>query len=322
MILAGIDEAGYGPTLGPLVVAATAFRLPEAKGQALPDLWRLLKRSTSRTPAGSRIAVNDSKKLYQPQKGLRHLEEGGLAFLHLLDGAIPGDFRGLLGRLTGKASGDRYLDLYPWYQGRNLELPTVAFRSFIGRSAERLGMDLKANGLELLGLRAAPMEVLEFNRQLERLQNKAHVSFLAVGSLLLRLWRTYPDEPIEVMVDRQGGRMYYGPLLYRKLRPRGLRILEETEDVSRYECLRDGPPMRVTFAVECEERCFPVALASMYCKYVRELHMSIFNRFWCEQVEKLKLTAGYALDAGRFLADIAPARRRLCIDDAALIRRR
>ena len=30
-ILIGIDEAGYGPNYGPLVVAATAWHVPEGK---------------------------------------------------------------------------------------------------------------------------------------------------------------------------------------------------------------------------------------------------------------------------------------------------
>lgn len=333
MILAGIDEAGYGPTLGPLVVAGTAFRLPEdgsprppeGKGSVeteLPNLWKLLTRSTSRKPGGDRTPVNDSKKLYQGPKGLRYLEEGGLAFLQLCDGGIPRDFRALLKRLSGSPSGDAYLDLYPWYRGQNPAVPTLTYLNYLCRSAQRLREDMGSRGIEMMGIRALPMEVVEFNRRLDRLKNKSQVSFIAVGELLRRIWSSYPGERIEAMVDRQGGRMYYAPLLYRKIRPRGIRILEESDFVSRYELSRDGPPMRVTFAVDCEAKCFPVALASMFCKYVRELHMSIFNAFWVEQVKSLRLTAGYFLDARRFLGEIAAARRELGVDDALLIRRR
>ena len=45
LIYAGIDEAGYGPMLGPLCVASSVFVLDEhdpAGGP--PDLWRLLRR--------------------------------------------------------------------------------------------------------------------------------------------------------------------------------------------------------------------------------------------------------------------------------------
>ena len=35
----GIDEAGYGPNLGPFVMTATACRVPDNLGHF--DLWRL-----------------------------------------------------------------------------------------------------------------------------------------------------------------------------------------------------------------------------------------------------------------------------------------
>ncbi len=320
MILAGIDEAGYGPTLGPLVVAAAGFRVPDA--DEMPDLWKLLHRSTCRKPDGRRIPVNDSKKLYSTKKGLRPLEESVLAFLALHETRLPPDFRALVRRLAGTTAGDGYLDSYPWYQGRNRRLPHGAYPNQVRVAAEKLAEDLRASGVELLGVRALPMEVLQFNRGVDRLANKAQISFQIVGSLLKRLWRTFPGERIEVLVDRQGGRMHYGPLLYRRIRPRGLRILEESEGASSYDLFREGPPMRVTFAVESEERSFPVALASMFCKYLRELHMNLFNEFWAERVVDLKPTAGYHVDAQRFLEEIATARHELGVDDSALIRRR
>ena len=116
--------------------------------------------------------------------------------------------------------------------------------------------------------------------------------------------------------------MRYGPLLFAKIRPRGIRIGEETEESSSYQLSRDGPPMRISFTVGCDGTSFPVALASMYCKYLRELHMLLFNRFWAEQVAGLAPTAGYRGDAHRFLEAIAPARSRLAVGDGSLIRKR
>ena len=50
------------------------------------------------------------------------------------------------------------------------------------------------------------------------------------------------------------------------------------------------------------------ALASMTAKYLRELHMIQFNAYFQARVPGLKPTAGYGLDAWRFLDDIAAAR--------------
>ena len=43
LIIAGIDEAGYGPTLGPLCVGMSAFAMPDPQiPSPTPDLWKLL----------------------------------------------------------------------------------------------------------------------------------------------------------------------------------------------------------------------------------------------------------------------------------------
>jgi hypothetical protein len=44
-ILAGIDEAGFGPILGPLVVSASVFKVP--KNLVWGDLWEILQGSIS-----------------------------------------------------------------------------------------------------------------------------------------------------------------------------------------------------------------------------------------------------------------------------------
>jgi hypothetical protein len=70
------------------------------------------------------------------------------------------------------------------------------------------------------------------------------------------------------------------------------------------------------------EAHLPVALASMVCKYVRELAMDLFNDFWAKHVPGLKPTKGYPVDAKRFKNDIAEAQRQLGITDDVLWRER
>src|SRR5687767_9088016 len=88
--IVGIDEAGYGPLLGPLVVSAVAFDVPlallrESDPAAGLNLWTLLKSSIAKRPnkRGSRLAVADSKILYDSSDsecGLKLLERAALVF--------------------------------------------------------------------------------------------------------------------------------------------------------------------------------------------------------------------------------------------------
>ncbi len=185
-------------------------------------------------------------------------------------------------------------------------------------------MALRLARVEYVGMAAMPIEVRQLNRALGRDTNKADVSFSAVGAFLGRLWKQFPDEPVEVFVDRQGGRVRYGPLLYQKIYPRGLRIEEQTREVSSYTLKRrhGSGTFTVHFTKESEQFFLPVALASMLSKYLRELHMHLFNAFWQAQSADLKPTAGYAVDARRFLKDIAGLRKELLIEDELLVRRR
>ena len=323
MILAGIDEAGYGPALGPLVVSVSAFRIVD-ECQPL-NLWQRLQRAVCRKPGARRLAVDDSKKLFSQKRGLRDLEEGLLPFVSVTHQGLPETFRGLLEVVTPQPEGTAYLDNYPWYHGRDLDLPCATYRSTVASRAQRLSQTMEEAGVQLLRLEARALEVSEFNRALEAEKNKAAVSFQAVGAFLKSLWERYPDETVDVVVDRQGGRRYYGPQLFKAVRPRGLRVEKQSPTVSVYDLTRRSPAsarFRVAFTTGGETHSLPVALSSMLSKYLRETHMALFNRFWREQRQDLRPTAGYAVDASRFLSDIAPLRERLAIDKQKLVRAR
>src|SRR5262245_778085 len=77
----GIDEAGYGPNLGPFVMTAVACRVPPRLVGA--DLWDILRNAVRRAGEADdgRILIADSKLVYTPVRGLHGLETGVLATL-------------------------------------------------------------------------------------------------------------------------------------------------------------------------------------------------------------------------------------------------
>ena len=100
------------------------------------------------------------------------------------------------------------------------------------------------------------------------------------------------------------------------------KVLEEDESRSSYRLTAPGRQAEIHFAVDCENRQLPVALASMTSKYLRELFMRIYNSYWSQHVPDLAPTAGYYADGRRFYQDIQPAVRKMGIDEQMLYRLR
>ena len=65
-----------------------------------------------------------------------------------------------------------------------------------------------------------------------------------------------------------------------------------------------------------------LALASMLAKYLREVFMRQFNRFWLGHVPGLKPTAGYPGDARRFYDQIRDAMAELGLSEDQVWRKR
>src|SRR4030042_5644041 len=99
VVLAGIDEAGFGAILGPLVVSSSAFSLPNHFLTA--DLWQILRKSvgSTRKHLAGRLLVTDRKKAYSKQKGIGHLQRTVLACLECL-GKKPATLTELLTLLS------------------------------------------------------------------------------------------------------------------------------------------------------------------------------------------------------------------------------
>ena len=311
-VVAGIDEAGYGPRLGPLLVTAVAFEVPDdAAGECL---WDRLEPVVGRSVRDrERVAVDDSKRLFSQATGPRHIERTALAFAAAA-GSTPATFRELLDAVAEVAEEP---DTYPWYQGVDFAVPLAAEPDQIAVDARRLR---EADGARFLQVRALPVLVGEYNRMVDSIGTKSGTLFLKNATLLSQLWQRWGEEGLIVHVDKHGGRDRYGLLLHQTFFGCGIKALREGRDESVYEVTGGTRRMTIGFYCKGDSRHLPIALASVFSKYLRELFMRSLNAWWAERVPGLRPTAGYAADATRFLHDIADARRTLAIDDSLLIR--
>jgi hypothetical protein len=331
----GIDEAGYAPRLGPLVVTGVAIARPR-NGR---DLYEILAPAVSReleaAGDGPRpLVIGDSKEVYGSKKRLDELERGALAFLTVAtrqssrEETRPSNDLALA---RGLDAGGLDLSGLEWYAGGPTRLPVAADAADVEGSAGRLERALAAAGARDLAIRSRIVTARELNEAIARGLNKAEyeVELVAglMGSLCDVATRGGVDGPAlgaSVLVDRLGGRTNYLPLLEAAFPGARRREVAKTKIRSSY-AVEDPEGRRrasVAFACRAEALSMLVALASMVSKYVRELFMKRLNRWFAARLPGLKPTAGYPVDGARFLADTARFRARAGIADEDLVRSR
>ncbi len=300
----GIDEAGYGPNLGPLSQTAVAVALPAddpAGWDALSD--RVRRAGGSRKDP--RLRVDDSKRLHQGLNGFQRLEHGlvavGGASGTVEEFLAPLALPGVLDDLRGEAwfDPDEFLPLFPPAPHAPGPVPLA----------------------RIVGVQLLPTPL--FNRMVAGSNSKGTALSVGLSALLAAAHATLPaGEPVTVLCDKQGGRTFYAPALQAAF-PDGWVVAElETVGESRYRVERVGRELLVVVKPRADVEGVSVALASMVAKYLREVCMRQFNRYWATHVPGIEPTAGYPVDAKRFYAEIRPAMARLGVAEELVWRSR
>ncbi len=319
--LIGIDEAGYGPLLGPLVASAVALEVPE--GLLRADLWEVLGKAVSAQKKGlaGRVLIADSKKVYNRKKGIDPLRRAVLAGLHTWRNgqttmATAGEVLSLICPQLLERVG-----LYPWYQGLAAQ-PLGHDAADISIAGGVLGKTMAGHGISISGIQSRCLDVAFYNDRVSKVKNKSRVLFTEICSLISQAFEQNASdaEPMQVIVDRQGGRINYQRELLRMFPGFSLSVIRQDEKMSSYEMAQSGKTMRIHFCMKADSKYLTVALASMVSKYLREVMMASLNNYFCNLCDDLKPTAGYWQDGQRFVKDLSTMLSSEQIDKQKLVR--
>lgn len=330
----GIDEAGYGPNLGPLVIGGCLWH----SSQPANDLYVPLANSvTNRVGNQKLITVADSKALYQPNRGLATLANNLFPLIFSEEDAWKTPWPGLLERVieTEFPPASHFDDQGSFLRDDDemvrIDSSAIANAFFIatdssgqvsdeGRPSDSSSIEvnsvrrLRENFLnncseaqvELQQVLAVCLMPADFNKLVTNYGNKSSV--LTVASLLLvKRLLTEVNLPsfIRVQCDKHGGRNRYRKFLERVLNPNSLEIIEESSAVSVYRLVTAAVDVEISFTAKGEEN-LTTALSSMFAKFLRESVMHRWNHYWQGIVENIRPTQGYPVDAARFFAQIEP----------------
>ena len=298
---AGIDEAGYGPNLGPLVMTAVLAEGPDGPP---PDVWSDLGSAVTRA-GGPREAlwVDDSKRLYRGGQGRDRLEAAALAVVSA-SRPTPATFGELLATLGAGTLVEAELDL--WLPAdADPSLPSAPVREFVDRTLGR--RPLAGARWQIVGVRSVVMGPARFNALLAAQGSKAHAHFAAFRELLRWLWDgTAPGASTRIRGDKHGGRHYYLGPLSNALPEAHIEAEAEGPDLSAYVVRGSERRLDLELCPRADADDGLVALASLVSKATREWWMSTFNDHWGARVPGLQPTAGYPGDASRFRLRIEP----------------
>ncbi|OYP35194.1 hypothetical protein [Rhodopirellula sp. MGV] len=332
MILIATDEAGYGPKLGPLVVAASVWQIDDAiladhSRETLQSVFKAYRDPVS--VLSSRVIVNDSKAVFQPKKGkaIHSTARPVVPPYHVLQWVTKAGWLAYRGneatlRLTRDLAGDDHEDLVatPW-------LNQFASEQIDCNDAAPVVEHWRCQGLRLLNVKARVICASRFNALCDAGLNKSDI----LGELTLGLVREQLElgfagdkEAVEVFCDRHGGRRYYAAPLSVGFDDTLVQVISESKVESRYQVPFNKHSFGIRFTVK-GDTFTPVAFSSMVAKYLREKAMESFNAYFQSiQVgsESLRPTAGYPVDADRFLEEIAATIKREAIPLRSLTRSR
>ncbi|PCJ56147.1 MAG: hypothetical protein COA79_19615 [Planctomycetota bacterium] len=276
-IIFGIDEAGLGPTLGPLCYGWTGLIQTEGSN-VLSRFDQLIKKY--------KLNIGDSKKIYQGVNKKKKLHQALNEVLSLSQ--QTSEYQTL----------SDLWNLYPLNSFGEISMYSYYEKCLKHSFAQLSVLERKDQFDGFCGFTASFEG--ELNKEFDRGVNKSAVSMMKIGEIILSILNRFPIENIEIQVDKQGGRNFYEDFLNDLFPFVGIQILRESSDESIYMISEENRDIKIGFYKKGEDRFSLIACGSILAKWLREQFMASFNSYWLTYND-VKPTAGYPEDAKRFI---------------------
>ena len=295
--MAGIDENGLGPRLGPLVVTGVLFETSAYD----PKRWRRVLR---------RVGVDDSKRVaaFGAMDGAAATAAEAVA---IATGAAPETFGDLVRAVSREGEGWMRApcpaEAAPqcWTEGWTLPSP--------GR---RLAGALARLDARLVAISATVLCASRVNDSLAGGRSKMGVDLGLFENVLLGL-RDRAGVDATFLCGKVGARTDYD-VAFDSLSGYLRTTLEQKRKRSAYKLLGIG---EVHFVMDGDASEPPIALASVVGKVLREGFVGRMNRFWSGHVPDLVHASGYHDPVTEAFVDrTAAARVRLSVPDRCFLR--
>jgi len=262
MEIIGIDENGLGPILGPLIISGIKLKVKEpvffySKIENLKSIFK----------------IDDSKNVFKRTEKWTY-SKGEIISLSILK---TFNFEDLIEKYVNLIISDYEKNFYI----KNYKLPIWA-------------KTYKENNLRdeinFIGYKAYAIFPSEFNKELSRI-NKFQMDIKFFLDLAYEL---SSNELNLVFCGKVGGYTYYTKE-FLKLGITKYEILKENKGHSAYKIRYRDKLLEIHFLLDGDKIYYPIAIASIIGKYLRELFMKVLNeRFGFD--DEIPFSSGYKHD--------------------------